>query len=218
MPALNRIVPGAAALGLALLLSLAATVEPARAAIDWIAVPEDVRADLEPRDGTRFDTVLARPDTDFSAYDAVYLEPVRIQFENERKQRRLTGSDERFLAGELGRALARRDGLAVEDPGPGVLIIEAVITDALPNRDRLGLRETGTLPGRLANPGTLVIGVGGATFEAVLTDAASGETVAVIRDVYLAPSMADNLNIHTRWGDTRDAFRRWARGFADLID
>ncbi len=184
----------------------------------WTAVPADALEDLAQSEALDLDTVYLDPDVDFSAYEKVYLEPVRVMFEDARKQERLFGSDERSLERDLTRAVTRalEDTVEfVEDAGEGVLIIELIITDATTNRDILGTSTT-TRGGGSVNSRS--VGIGGAAVEGLLIDGGSGDIVGVLSDDYQGRPFSSNTNLFTRWGDARAAFRRWGRELNDLVE
>lgn len=189
---------------------------------EFTYVPEETRAGLEPSDATRLDTLLVSPDADFSRYDSIHIAPVVFALSKEVRigQLRLVElpeNDRAYLEKTLRRAFENRfnDGLRiVEEPGEQTLTIQVALTDLLPNRDRRGIVSR---DGRREVGQRIIITIGRATMEAVLTDAASGEVVAVALDSFRGRTLDDVARRQFRWGDVREAFRIWSREFRKLF-
>lgn len=177
---------------------------------DFVFIPDKAKSGLEPP-ASRFDTMLVNPDADLRAYSGVAIRSVIVKPVDKDFAKRLSSADRRELTRDFRRQFGQGlgDRLVENGRGKGTLVLTAAITHAWPNRDITGryLKSRGASP---ASSSTTT-GVGSASFEAILKDARSGKVVAVIADTYKGPSFSSNLNLHTRWGDARDGFRRWGR-------
>lgn len=174
---------------------------------EFVFVPERAAQGLESKP-SRFDTLLVAPDADLRAYSGVAIRSVVVKPRDRDLAKRLSGADRRELtrAFRTDFAAGLRDRFA-ESGGEGTLVLSAAITYAWPNRDITGryMRTRGAGSGSASTS----TGIGKASFEGVLKDARTGKVVAVIADSYSGISFSANPNVHTRWGDARDGFRRW---------
>lgn len=180
---------------------------------DFVFVSDKAKSGLEPQHG-RFDTMLVHPDVDLRAYSGVAIRSVRVKPRDEDIASRMNSSDRRQLVRGFRNQFADGlgDRLVENGRGEGTLVLSAAITHAWPNRDITG-RYLKTRGASSSNASTSS-GLGRASFEGVLRDARSGKVVAVIADTYRGRSMNTNPNVHTRWGDAREGFRRWGRNLA----
>lgn len=204
-----------------LLLALLGISLPAAAAEEftWIA-PEQTEG-LEAVSEPPFDRWLVKPDTDFSAYDSILIEPVVFALSKDPRPDQyyvaeLPESDKSSLERSLRSAFSNafEEGVTlVETAGENTLTLQIALTDVLPNRDRRGIviRD-----GRSSTGQRVVISIGRATMEVLAKAPGSGEIVAAGLDSHTGRSLEDaGLR---RWHDVRDAFRRWARRFRELFE
>jgi hypothetical protein len=177
---------------------------------DFVFVPDGAAEGLESR-SSRFDTMLAAPGTDLRAYSRVSIGSVVVKPRDRDIANRMSSADRselvRAFRSHFGDGLG--DRLAKNGGGEGTLVLSAAITYAWPNKDITGRYTRSRGAGPASNSRS--IGVGGASFEAVLKDAKTGKVVAVIADSYSGHTMSSNINVGTRWGDARDGFRYWGR-------
>ncbi len=198
------------------LMAAALMTAPAVADDKLSVIPAEMLEGLNASDAIDLDVVYLNEEADLSGYTKAYLEPVTFMVDESELD--LTSSDEKQLAESLVKGITRGlpDTVEIVDrAGEGVMVLEFVITDATPNKDIIGVRAS--RPG-LTSGNFRSVGVGGAATEAVITDGASGAVLAVLADDWQGRSFNANLNLHTRWGDARDAFRKFGRELGKLLD
>lgn len=156
------------------------------------ATPAEAPAGLEARNVAGIDSMYLRPDADFSAYRAVFIEPAEVEFDREwSRDVRRTGSrvplsspDRDRLREETAASLVQ--SLAeeferserfrlVDEPGPGVLRITPRLYDVF---------ITAHDPFSTISPNRrdLVSNAGRATFFARVTDSADDQVLAQVTD------------------------------------
>lgn len=194
-------------------------------AADYTWVSEETREGLKPVDTIKLDEVLVRAGTNFSQYRSVHITAVEFPLSkripaNKPRVSELPSSDRKSLTRSLRIAFEDRfdtDVPVIDKPVAGTLTIEIGITEVLPNRDIIGIVVN--RPGQRPDPNNRrSTGVGKVTIEAVFTDAATGEVVAVALNSYEGPNLASNLNARTRWGDVRTGFRLFVRQISLLFN
>lgn len=196
---------------LALALGLAAS---AALAGEFVFVPDDATHGLKARGHRLFDTFLVRPGTDFQAYSGVRIGAVTVRPVDARVDKRMNSIDRRQLVRKFRSYVSGGLGDAANGDGPK-LVLSAAIIDAMPNNDITGryLQSRGASP----SSSSTAIGVGSVSFEGILKDARTGEVVAVLADKYTGRNFSANVNLHTRWGDADEGFRRWGKELRKLV-
>jgi hypothetical protein len=155
-------------------------------------------------------------------YDRFLVEPVLIYLHPESRSGGIDPAELQELAADLHAAVLEQleeGGYELaHEPGPGVLVIRAALTDVVPVN---AAANVGTkLAGAAVGVGLLTprLDLGQASIEAEMVDGASGERVAA----YVAGSRgrrySNALQGARRWGDVKAAFRGWAELLRHRID
>ena len=126
---------------------------------------------------------------------------------------RLTDHFHALLREEVGSLIPLADAA-----GPGVLRLEAAITDASPARPALRFVSSVPAPMNFANMTSTVKGlltgkrlfVGDVTAEIRVTDSATGELLGAAVDRRVGGRRVD-LGVFSTWADVDDSIRYWAR-------
>jgi hypothetical protein len=163
-----------------------------------------------------------KPDTDFSAYDKVMIDPVTIWRESPglrdvspEELQRLANHFEAAIRGQL-----QRDYEIVDQPAPGVLRVRAAITEARGSRALLDLVSTVAPPARaLDTVNRMATGthsfVGRAGAEAEILDSVTGERLAAAVDRRAGDKVLRGAT--GTWGDVEDAYDLWATRLRDRL-
>lgn len=96
----------------------------------------------------------------------------------------------------------------VYEPGDGVLLFRAAITDILPNKVYLNLHWSTTLIGA---------GIGGASLEAELVDSLSGERMIAFVDARKGRRLNYTKGL-TKWGHSKEVLGIWANLMVQNLD
>jgi hypothetical protein len=201
-----------AATALALLLSLPAQARDAPATPPPPAPAElAAQAGLTEQEHPGLESVFVRPGADLARYDRVLIAPVQVAITRTRDdlmldERTVEHARDEFMQ-QFTRALG--PGRVATKAGPGVLRMEITVTRFDPNRPAFPRRQTG---GWIHES----IGIGSAAFQAVLTDSATGQVVAVLADADMGLPLDINNHLHTEFGDADRFVRRWSRQVAEL--
>jgi hypothetical protein len=148
--------------------------------------------------------VCKKPDTDIGAlYSKVMIRPLQFKLSLALKAGQMAEGDRAKLADFFYVQL--KDGLTgyyeiVDEPGEGVLLIRAAVTDILPNKVYLNLHWSTTLVGA---------GIGGAAFEAEIVDSLTGERVMAFIDARKGKKL-NYVKGLTKWGHTQEVLGVWA--------
>ena len=199
-----------AALLFALALSACATPPSDGGAIDESLMAEG----LEPVAARRFDSVQAKPDTDFSIYHSILLAEPKLQYREPDPSRKEVALDETRkdeFADYIGELFSSElAGMSaptlVAEKGPGVLELEVSLIDI-----------SATVPPRSAGPAGRVSialrAVGDVTLLLDFSDSESGEllTRVVDRKAVDGVAIAREGQLVTRWEDVEAICERWAR-------
>ncbi|MCH2173125.1 DUF3313 domain-containing protein [Myxococcota bacterium] len=165
-----------------------------------------------------FDGVWLRPDTQWSRYRRIGVEPLEFAdpldtggfVYRERDFQAVGANFEKYFVRVLGpRALGRAKA------GPGVLVLRCVLTRLIANRPPMGVDRERRGPSQEVSS---AMGVGSVAMRLELRDSVSNELLAVVRDGYRGWPLGSNLQAVMVWGDTNRAFSLWARGLSRLLD
>ncbi len=200
-------------------LTLAAALTLSFASPSWAATKfvGDVD-DLELIKDSQFDELYKTQGPIKAGYRQVYIAPVGIIYDRDKD---LKDFSERDLVGRqtyFSEALTASFGKQfeiVDQPGPGVLIIEAAITSLQTNKlsaDQL----------RKSNPQLSAFNSfanGRAAFQASVKDGATGELMLAVADSRRGQDLRHNFRNRWRvWGDANDAINVWARELPDRLN
>lgn len=177
-------------------------------------VPELPLQGLEQRPLSGMDIFSVRPGTDLSRYDRVLIDPIGLSVTRRHEDLALTERDAEHARSYFREKLEQEFGaraLAAQ-PGPGVLRLSLLITEFVPNSPVFPERQDGR--GGIIHR---TYGVGEAAFQAVLTDAMTGEVVAVFADSDTGQPLGQNLHATTQYGDADRFIRRWAAQIASAV-
>lgn len=162
--------------------------------------------------------VYIDPDADFSQYNKIILEPVRIVASEDSKMANLKPEDSQKLADYFYAALNKelgKDYQMVSQPGPDTMRIRTALTDATGSRVALDTVST-VLPIGLAISGLKSVatgtgtGVGTASGEIEILDSATGKRLAAAVDSRAGSKITGRFDKFDSWKDAQDACDYWA--------
>tara|TARA_B100000745_G_C20107827_1_gene379129 strand:+ start:257 stop:895 length:639 start_codon:yes stop_codon:yes gene_type:complete len=150
-------------------------------------------------------------------YSKFIVEPIQIQFIPDAKGEKIDDETREELAEKLHDkvvAALEENYEVVDEPGPGVLRIEAALSDLVANKVYLNLHWSTTLSKQ---------GIGGAAIEADFTDSLTNERVMAIVDSRQSKLTGGNpVKSYTRglskWGHTENVFDEWVKLFIAKLD
>ncbi|MFQ5564035.1 MAG: DUF3313 family protein [Parvularculaceae bacterium] len=167
-----------------------------------------------------FDEVALTTDKQLASYEAVYIAPVKAELNLDVRQIDRSGSGDRPISDrdiadkisdfqrELERAFSRSFDLA-DAPGPGVLTIEATLTDLASTRPTMAEYS------RRVSLDFRSVYVGRAEASFVLSG--DGEVLATLSDRYVG-SFTDGRPRIATWDDADYAFDSWARKLVKFVE
>jgi len=135
-------------------------------------------------------------------YTKIIVAPVEIRL-SPAAEKRFTAEEQEKLTTYFHESLQKKLAAGFEltqEPGPGVLLLRAAITDLLPNKVYLNLHWSTTLLGG---------GIGGASIEAELVDSESKERVLAFIDAKKGKKLKYTKGL-TKWGHTKEVLDKWA--------
>ena len=155
--------------------------------------------------------VYRNPNKNLRMYKMIMLEPVEVRTHRGAGNARVSEQDRRQLSDyfheEITAALS--DSFPkVNQPGPGVMRVRAAITNVTPSKP---------LANVVPVPGQPNFGLGGASIEAELVDAQSGERIAAFMGSGHGKRYRKLRNTG-KWGPTKDQLRDWALLLRDTLD
>lgn len=153
------------------------------------------------------------PGTSLADYDKFIIEPIVVHFHPVSKAKSI--DPERLLElttvfhNEIVEVLSENYEI-VEASGPGVLIVQAAITDLEENSPLFNIHPATKMLG---------VGLGGAAMEAKAIDSQTGDLVIAVMD----SRQGDRLTLDvtaglTAWGSAKQAVQYWANRFKDRLD
>ncbi|MDD2679319.1 MAG: DUF3313 domain-containing protein [Candidatus Omnitrophica bacterium] len=156
---------------------------------------------------------------DFAKYNKVILEPIQLWAadSSDSTLSNLSKEDQQLLVDYLYVSLSdalKRDYVMVNEPGPDVMRIKCVITEAKASSPVKEILSTVTPYGlgiSYAKKFTLGThsGAGVVGIEGEALDSLTGKRLAAVVD--RRASTKSLSSSYTRWGDVQDAFNFWAR-------
>ncbi len=138
------------------------------------------------------------------------LNPVQIRLSQKGKERGVDRGKLQELANyfdqKLREELGKSDYSVVNQPGPGTLLLRAALTDVEPANPLLNI-----------HPGMVIsgIGLGGASMEAELHDALTGDVVVAVIDTQAGGRGFDGL---TTYGNAKDVIEKWSKRLVIRMD
>ena len=160
--------------------------------------------------------VYRNPQTNFSTYKKVSVDPVTIWKEKDSELEGVSDTDLHRLAKELRSKIIwhlNQDYVVVPEPGPGVMRIQVAITEA--RKSNVGMDVTTIIfpPATiLAGAKNLATGtrafVGEAGIEGKITDAETGDVLLAAVDRRAGGRTLDG--VMDSWDDVEHAFDYWA--------
>jgi len=195
---------------------------------------------LAPHPNAPFDRVWLAPGVDFKDYDAVYVRPVDtthligMTLCDKLNLRTLAvPRDTVELAREFHDDIEyafindpRHRFLVVDDPldvDERCLVLEAALTEVVPNKATLGIVGLAAWAGPLevAVPVATVaafVQQGEVAFEARVRDGGSGEVIAMAEDRETGPMRVIDLRSLTWYGNAHEILHAWAHEIVDVAD
>jgi len=177
-------------------------------------IPPGTCSQLTPGTADQAGLRYVAPDVPWSQYTKVMVSPVTVWGG---EQAKLSAADQQALANYLYNALLKAfEGKfsTVDEPGPGVIRLQAAITDAsaaIPVLRTVSMaipqaRVLATL--KLAATGTYPF-VGSAQGEVMATDAVTGQVLAAGVDRRVGGGSVETA-VQWQWGDAENAMDKWA--------
>jgi hypothetical protein len=160
--------------------------------------------------------VYLRPDTDFSRYDAIFLEPVTLWKGSDSDLSSVPTDELKQLTDHLETSMRRQlalDWELVDRTAPRALWVRVAITDARKSQPVLDFVSTVLPPARLASElGHLATGthafVGRAAIELEILDSTSGRRLVAAVDERAGRRALRGST--SAWADVEEAFDYWA--------
>jgi hypothetical protein len=112
----------------------------------------------------------------------------------------------------------------VTEPGPGVMVLRAAITNVEPTggKENAALKGAETAATHAVAPGASLLvprlSVGKVAIEGEIVDSVSGEVVAAFMSSKSGRRYFSGLKAYEKWGDIDAAFRSWAKNFRERLD
>ena len=171
---------------------------------------------LQKGSGDDWSRAYRNPNADFTRYDKLILDPVGIYADAKSSLRKLSATDRQRLANnfhQLAYKSISRYFTMVSEPGPGTLRLRVALTNAEASSRTLDtvssvvpqLRAATTLTGYATGKPAFT---GEAAFAFKLTDAETGETLAMGADKRVGSKTLSGST--DSWSDVNDALEYWA--------
>lgn len=165
---------------------------------------------------------VSRPNV-LAGYNRFILEPVLIYFHDASRVEAVNAEDlvelTNALREEVARELAEGGYDVVDSPGPGVLRVQAAITDvdAVRPSANVAAKAAGalTLGGAFFVP---AVDIGRAAIEVEMRDAMTGERVVAFLDARKGRRFGGTIASVKKWAHAKDAFKVWAKRFRSQLD
>lgn len=164
--------------------------------------------------------IYSNPDAPWQTYAKVCIRPVELWKSPDSSSSigSLSPDDQQMLVNALHTALAgalNRNFILVDQPGPGVLVLHAAITDAGASKPVMNLLSTVIPVSRVINAGKTAVtgkgtGVGSFSVEAEISDGATGRRVLAMVDSR-AGTKALRTKFSGSWGDAYQVFDFWSQ-------
>lgn len=156
----------------------------------------------------------------WKTYGKVYIKPIQLwkSADPESALGSLSKDEQQLLVNSLHTALADKLGknfVLVNKAEPGVLVINAAITDAGASKPVINILSTIVPIGMVVNAGKTAItgkgtGVGSVAIEASITDGGTGQRVIAVVDER-AGTKALRTKFDGAWGDVYHVFDFWSQ-------
>jgi hypothetical protein len=165
------------------------------------------------------------PQADFSAYNAIVLDPVRLYASGQHEMEKLTPKDrERILnyADAIIREQLSGDYMLVDEPGPGVMHLRIAITEAENANVTLDTISTiipiGLAVSGLASLATGEFGfTGSAGIEIDILDSMSGERLAAAVDRRTGGKITGKTDKLSGWRTVKNSLDFWANKLRERL-
>jgi hypothetical protein len=112
----------------------------------------------------------------------------------------------------------------VTEPGPGVMVLRAAITNVEPagGKENAALKGAEVAATHAVAPGASLLvprlSVGKVAIEGKIDDSVSGEVMAAFMTSKSGRRYFSGLKAYEKWGDIDAAFRAWAKNFRERLD
>jgi hypothetical protein len=165
------------------------------------------------------------PQADFSAYNAIVLDPVRLYASGQHEMEKLTPKDrERILnyADAIIREQLSGDYTLVDEPGPAVMHLRVAITEAENSKVILDTVSTiipiGLAVSGLASLATGEFGfTGSAAIEIDILDSMSGERLAAAVDRRTGGKITGKVDKFSGWRTVKNSLDFWANKLRERL-
>lgn len=150
-----------------------------------------------------------KPGADLARYGKLVIDPIKVDVTRAARAPQLDAADIKHAQGYFTEKLTEALGAKIQGGGAG-LRLKITVTEYQPNRQMQARTDAGGAISR-------VIAVGRAGFTAELVDEATGQTVALFRDLDEGMPLGSNTNINTQYGDADHIMRTWARQISQQV-
>jgi hypothetical protein len=157
------------------------------------------------------------------------LDPVTVYLLPEAQQRGIDPEQLAKLAQYFTKAI--KDELTgsgryevVTEPGPGVMVLRAAITNVEPvgGKENAALKGAEVAATHAVAPGASLLvprlSVGKVAIEGEIVDSVSGDVMAAFMTSKNGRRYFSGLKAYEKWGDIDAAFRTWAKNFRERLD
>jgi hypothetical protein len=151
-----------------------------------------------------------KPGTDLARYGKLVIDPIKVEVTREARAPQLDAADVKHAQSYFTEKLTEALGAKAQSSGGTALRLRITVTEYQPNRQMQARTDAGGSISR-------VIAVGRAGFTAELVDEASGQIVALFRDLDEGAPLGANSNINTQYGDADQIMRTWARQISQQV-
>lgn len=180
-------------------------------------------SDLQPHPEKGDDLLVYRvADGILGDYRAILVDRPLIYFVPDSKGIGVDPAELQMLAEHLHEAVVtqlEKNGFdVVDEPGPGVLVVRAAITDVNPVNPAKNI--SAKVAGAAVGVGLLIprTDLGGASIEVEMLDGDTGERVAAVVASKRSRRFGGLIKGSKRWGDVKAAFESWAKQFRKKLE
>ena len=156
--------------------------------------------------------VYKNPDVNVSErYSKALIAPIQFKLDPTVKEHEMAFEDRLKLSKYFHERLTEnlsKNYEITDEPGPGVLLFRAAVTDVLPNKVYLNLHWSTTLIGG---------GIGGASLEAEVVDSLTNERIMSFVDARKGKKLNYTKGL-TKWGHTKEVLGMWADIMVENLD
>jgi hypothetical protein len=167
--------------------------------------------------------IYINPSVNFAKFTKIWIKPIELWHSDapDSPLGKMSLENQQLLVNYFHTALVdtlQKEFEIVDQAGPGVVVMQAAVTEAKPSKPVLNLVTSAYLPLKAVSYGKRLatgtdIAVGSVLVEANFTDGQTGERVAAVMDARVG-TKAMRSKFDGTWGDVKLAFDWWAQRVA----